>query len=487
MKKVQKSILQKSWMWIPLAILYFLSGCNQNHPIILFNGKTLDGWEVKGNPEVWKVSGDILSAGGSGATLFYTGNTMNVDFKNFEFSTDIKTTEGATAGIFFHTALSDDIDPVKGFQCMVANPFSHKKSYPGNQEKRATGSLRDVRNLTRSVVSDDEWFNYRITVQGKTIRTYINDQLLVDYTESESPWQTEDGSNMISSGTFALQSYTPTGSVSFKNMSVKPLPDNMETPGKALEDNEYESLLRDYYARTQLPLTDFHGHFKKGLTPAQLLEHSRKYGINYGVAFNCGIKMGFEEEDSLHHFLDNYERPPGTFLAMQAEGREWVDMFSEDAINRFDYVITDAMTWTNDKGQRMRLWMPEETHVGDPLDFMDQLVDRTVKILLEEPVDIFVNATYLPEDINDAYDELWTEERMDKVIDALVKSGVAMELNARREIPSARFIEKAKAAGVKFTFGTNNAGPDDLGHLDYCLELTQQCNLEKSDFWFPDI
>lgn len=490
MKKTCKCVLRKSWsMIIMIAILSFLTGCGQNHQIRLFNGHSLDGWKITGNQDVWKVSDETMSASGGGATLFYTGDMMGHDFRNFEFSADVKTTGGASAEIFFHTDYKQGGKPEKGFKCMVSNPTTvmqddHRLA---EMERRATGSLCDVRNLAKSTVSDNEWFNYRITVQGKTISIYINDVLRVDYTEPDLPLEVNDGSNMLSSGTFALHCNATKGIVSFKNVKVKPLADNLETPGKSLEDDEYEALLRNYYHQTQLPLTDFHGHFKQGLTPAQLLKHSRKYGINYGIAYNCGFKMGFEDEDSLHNFLDNYDRLPGTFLAMQAEGREWVDMFSEEVISRFDYVITDAMTWTNNNGKRMRLWIPGETEVGEPQDFMDQLVDRTVKMLLEEPVDIFVNATYLPEDIKDDYDKLWTEERMDKVINALVESGVAMEISARYKIPSARFIEKAKAEGVKFTFGTNNTGTDDLGQLMYCLEITRHCQLEKSDFWFPEI
>jgi hypothetical protein len=260
----------------------------------------------------------------------------------------------------------------------------------------------------------------------------------------------------------------------------------METPGEPIEDVEYETRLRKYIQQTNVSLTDLHSHLKQGLTTEQLMKNARKYGITYGIAFNCGLKMGFEKEDSLSNFLDSYNRPPGTYLAIQAEGREWLDMFSEDVINRFDYVFTDAMTWTNDNGKRMRLWIPEETEVGDPEDFMDQLVDRIIKIVSEEPIDIYVNATYLPDEIGSRYDELWTDERMDKVIEALVESDVAMEISARLKIPSAKFIKKGKTAGVKFTFGTNNLGQDDLGRLEYCIKMAEECKLKRLDFWFPN-
>ncbi len=169
---------------------------------------------------------------------------------------------------------------------------------------------------------------------------------------------------------------------------------------------------------------------------------------------------------------------------MQAEGREWLELFSKESRERFDYVFTDAMTWTNDNGKRMRLWLPEETEVGDPQDFMDQLVDRIEKVLTE-PIDIYVNPTFLPDELNDRYDELWTEARMDRVIKALVDNQVAFEINNRRKIPSAAFIERAKAAGVTFTFGTNNGGANDFGRMDYAIEMISECGLTPQDMWMP--
>ncbi len=35
------------------------------------------------------------------------------------------------------------------------------------------------------VQPDNEWFTYRIVVQGKTVQTYINDMLAAEYTEPD--------------------------------------------------------------------------------------------------------------------------------------------------------------------------------------------------------------------------------------------------------------------------------------------------------------
>ena len=59
------------------------------------------------------------------------------------------------------------------------------------------------------------------------------------------------------------------------------------------------------------------------------------------------------------------------FTAFQGEGREWVRLFSRATLAKFDYVFTDAMTWTDDCDRRMRLWIADErgTDCGFPTDF----------------------------------------------------------------------------------------------------------------------
>ncbi len=100
-------------------------------------------------------------------------------------------------------------------------------------------------------------------------------------------------------------------------------------------------------------------------------------------------------------------------------------------------------------------------------------------------VNIYGEATALPEPLKADYEKLWTEDRMDRVIKAMKDNNVAMEINDRLQIPSAAFIKRAKAAGVKFTFGSDNTGPGDLGRLSYCIAMIGECHLTPADLWFP--
>jgi hypothetical protein len=201
------------------------------------------------------------------------------------------------------------------------------------------------------------------------------------------------------------------------------------------------------------------------------------------VAPNCGVGFPIDTNEKLDEFYNEYKDVP-IFLAMQAEGREWVTTFEKESIAKYDYVFTDAMTFSDRKGNRMQIWIDEQVNITDPQDFMELLVETIEDVLDHEKVDIYVNATFLPSVIADQYDELWTEERMDRVVDALVRNDIALEISARYRIPGAAMIKKAKEKGVKFAFGTNN-GDHDFANLDYCFDMIDECNLQPSDFFLP--
>ena len=116
---------------------------------------------------------------------------------------------------------------------------------------------------------------------------------------------------------------------------------------------------------------------------------------------------------------------------------------------------------------------------------MDLIVDRICGVL-QEPMDIYVNPCFLPPQMQDRYDEFWTEERMNTFVGALAQSGKILEINARYEIPNQAIILKAKAAGVKFSFGTNNAEAV-VGKLEYCIRMKEACGLRAQDMYKPRI
>jgi len=450
--------------------------------VSLFDGKTLAGWKAAENPSSFRVADGTIACEGPKAHLFYVGPDGQAAFENFELSVDVRTRPGANSGVYFHTAYQEKDWPSQGFEVQVDNS---QKMHGDYLEMKLTGSLYGIRNLYKALAKDDEWFTMNVLVRRPRVQVRIGDTLVVDWIEPPGPLpERAPRLNRLGRGTVALQCHDPASPVSYRNLRVRPLP---APPAVAaplpLVDERYVKILE--LGKANFPLVDLHTHLKGGLTLEQALGLSRATGMFLGIAANCGKGFPIQTDAEAAAFVDTMKGQP-VFVGMQAEGREWVSMFSKATRARFDYVFTDAMTWTNPAGKRMRLWMPEEVEIGpDPESFMDLLVSKTVGILETEPIDVYANATFLPAAIADRYDPLWTEARMAKVIDAAVKSGVAIEIGARYKIPSERFLRLAKSKGAKFTFGTNNAGAADLGDWSYPLAMQKALGLTWKDMFVP--
>ena len=449
--------------------------------IPLFDGRSLAGWKASENQGGWSVQDGCLEFSGARSHLFYTEPLRNAEFKNFELKAEVMTWKGANSGVFFHTKYQPSGWPAQGFEAQVCNSCTGEGSY---RERKRTGSLYGVRNVYKAFARDGEWFQLHIAVRGKNVQVRVNDVLIVDYVEPDQPVSIgKTNSHVLGRGTFALQGHDAGSRVRYRHILVRPLPDDAVSPNpdRPIVDPIYTKLLE--LSDRNYPVVDYHVHLK-GITLEEALHESRRLGIHYGIAVNCGVGFPITDDAGILDFLKSMAGQP-VFVAMQAEGREWVKMFSRDAIAKFDYVFTDAMTFTDDKGKRMRLWMKNEVgEIDDREKFMDLIVDRILGVLNREPIDIYVNPTFLPEAMAADYDRLWTPERMEKVIEAARKNEVAIEINARYRIPSPRFIKAAKQAGVKFSFGTNNADRN-LGRLEYCLQMVEECGLGWQDIFVP--
>jgi hypothetical protein len=448
----------------------------------LFDGRSLEGWRPSENKDSWKVADGCLYADGPRSHLFYAGPVRGADFRNFELELEAMAGPGCNSGVYFHTAYQEKGWPQKGLEVQINNTATGEGSY---RERKKTGSLYGPRNVYKQLVPDNEWFRMSIAVRGKNVQVRVNGMLLVDFTEPSPPVLADsDRGRFLDRGTFALQCHDPGSKARFRSIRVRPLPDTADGgTAPPVVDDVYRKIVT--YGTRNIPMVDFHAHLKGGLTLEQVLAKTRRDGIQYGIAVNCGKGHTIENDEGARRFVESMQGQP-VFVAMQAEGREWLEMFSRRTAALFDYIFTDSMTWTDNRGRRMRLWIPKEVGtIPDPQEFMDVLVERATWILEREPVDIYVNPTFLPSVIAADYDRLWTEKRMEKVIAAAVRNRVAIEINDRYRLPSPAFLRMAKAAGAKFTFGTNNNGPEDLRRSEYGLETIEECKLVWQDFWVP--
>jgi hypothetical protein len=249
--------------------------------IPLQDGKTLAGWKAPERPESWKVEDGAFVTRGDRSHLYYVGKVGKHDFRNFEFSAEVMTEPGSNSGIYIHTKYQPEGWPKAGYELQVINSNPPAEKMNGWIEYKMTGSIYAVRNTWVAPAKDNEWFNYRIRVVGKTIQTFINDKLICEYAEAENPWRADDKKGrVLSSGTFGLQAHDPGSVVRYRNMKVKILADDTPPPAGVvpIADRELDELV-SWASDRNIPLIDFE------LTPAdeasaeRFWSDARRYGI----------------------------------------------------------------------------------------------------------------------------------------------------------------------------------------------------------------
>lgn len=410
-------------------------------------------------------------------TILTTGDVWTADgtYTNFILQGQAYTEKDAQASLLFHS------DGTSGYEVLFRNG-----AIDGS---RKTGSLSAIRNLYRSLAEDEEWFDFQIAVRNKNISIQINGTDVVCYTEPSNPYRTPDyARRLLSQGNIILKGIE--GTTKFRHLQITPLDDTAQNPNDTLPpvDEQTDAIIR--LQQQNFPVIDYHVHLKGGLTKEMAHALSMNYGINYGVAPNAGeggVGRMLADDKEVYEYYE--EVKPLPFLCgVQGEGRKWTSTFSQEALGIFDYLFTDAMTIMDHKNRNSRIYRAEEVHYDGATkeQYMEQIVDQTVKILTNEPADIFANPTYIPEDMQADYDKYWTDERIDRVLDVMQEHHIALEINPRYRIPSLKIIQMAKDRGLKFTFGTNNVNAN-FGKLEYCIEAIEQCGITPEDLWFPSM
>jgi histidinol phosphatase-like PHP family hydrolase len=234
------------------------------------------------------------------------------------------------------------------------------------------------------------------------------------------------------------------------------------------------------------PLIDFHVHLDKS-TIEQVAELGRQRGVKFGIVEHAGTRENvypkvLTNDAEMKEYLAMLEGH-GVYKGIQAEWTDWMSCFSHEVLAQLDFVLTDAMTMPGKNGLRQKLWEPGYD-LTDKEKFMDQYVEWHVKTIANEPIDILANVTWLPPVLLPDYDALWTESRMAKVIEAAVKLGVAIEISSSYKLPKLPFLKLAKAAGAKFTLGSNGRYPN-MGLLDHSVAMAKELGLKKPDMFFP--
>ena len=249
-------------------------------------------------------------------------------------------------------------------------------------------------------------------------------------------------------------------------------------------DSVVNKCLAEECARRGIVLTDWHLHIRGGMTPQLAAAREGAWIVRTGALENHGREWPLCDNAKLAAFADAVHavkvggRPLP--VGIQVNDRDWFRQIDKETRAKLDYVLADTMIMgVRPDGRANRLWEPQE--IPDPEAWMERYFAHNMQIL-DEPISILANPTYLPAAVADKYDSLWTEERMRKLIAKAVARGIALEIQAESSFPRPKFLRLAKEMGAKFSFGTNNfdARPKDLSRW---LEAIVWLDLGPNDIW----
>ncbi len=235
---------------------------------------------------------------------------------------------------------------------------------------------------------------------------------------------------------------------------------------------------------------DFHVHLDNS-TIDKVLPLGRQRGVKFGIVEHAGTKENkypvvLASDEELGRYLAMLEGKP-VYRGVQAEWTDWSSVFTPKMLARLDYALGDAMTFPGKDGKRVKLWEPDvesRVDMADKQAFMDRFVDWHVEILQKQPIDILANCSWLPAPLADDYEAYWTPPRVRRVVDAAVKYRVALEISSSFKLPKLSFLKIARAAGAKFSFGSNGRYPN-MGKLEYCLQVANELGLRPADMFTP--
>ena len=249
--------------------------------------------------------------------------------------------------------------------------------------------------------------------------------------------------------------------------------------GSELKDNPM-----DRFAAANIPVIDYHVHLRGGMTVEKAMHRQAATGIKVGVLKNIGKGWPIETDGQLRAFLDSIQGKP-VLVGLQVNDRNWMKKHSSELLGRLDYVLGDTMIMPmpDDDSEPVKLWMADQYTIDDSEAWMERYMRHTLRVL-SEGITILANPTYLPPAVKEMYDQLWTDERMRRLIRAAIDNRVALEINASSGLPHDRFIRMAKRMGAKFTFGSNNfdARPIDMSR---CIEAIARYGLTKDNMYVP--
>ncbi len=201
-------------------------------------------------------------------------------------------------------------------------------------------------------------------------------------------------------------------------------------------------------------LCDFHIHLRGGMTVEKALARERASGIASAFIANHGRGWEIDTNEKLNAFIDTARATGLTDgrlirVGAQVNDRDWYRQIDAATRSRLDFILADALIMDGQK-----LW--EDFPIPDPEAWMERYFAHNMQIL-DEPITILANPTYLPKPLESQWDNLWTDTRLKALFAKAKEKGIALEVQAESPFQQhPRYVKFARESGCLISLGTNN-------------------------------
>jgi histidinol phosphatase-like PHP family hydrolase len=118
---------------------------------------------------------------------------------------------------------------------------------------------------------------------------------------------------------------------------------------------------------------------------------------------------------------------------------------------------------------------------------MDLYIAAVRRDVLAGTVQIIGHPTFLPGlRSRGLHDQLWTPERRRSFLEAVVQSGVALEISTRYNVPTPVLMREALETGVRFAVGSDSHWLDRAADISLPLRYVEEFKIPEHRFFLPE-
>lgn len=230
------------------------------------------------------------------------------------------------------------------------------------------------------------------------------------------------------------------------------------------------------------------------LSLEEVVELAEERGVQVGIADHISTRNA-ERFVSTRQKLDRYLDALDAAPVLRGGEFCWCDPLSmelpEEVLRRFDYRIGSNHAFALPDGTMASPWwktLPAPWE-REPQRVMELMVLNLCDLVRTMPVHIVAHPTLTPPAlyaIDPAVEAWWTEEREDRFVEAVVESGVAMEISNRYKLPHDRLLRKAHEAGARFSLGSDGHTERQVARLDWAVETARRVGITEAQLFVPE-